>query len=98
VVAALMDAPDAKHWGYDTGKKSGVRPGAMYPILGRLLDAGWLADGWEPSAAGKHRPARRYYTVTDLGRTHLRALLDEASRDSRFAALDLNHDDKMTKG
>lgn len=98
VAAALMADPDGKHWGYDTSKKSRVRSGALYPIFDRMLTEGWLADGWEQSATGKGRPARRYYTVTESGRTHLRALLDAASRDPRFAALDLNHDGKLTKG
>lgn len=98
VAAALMNDPDNKHWGYNTSKRTGVRPGVMYPILDRMLTAGWLADGWEESAAGKSRPPRRYYTVTELGRVQLRALLNDARRDTRFAAVDLNHDDKVTKG
>lgn len=98
VAAALMADPGGKHWGYNTSKKAGVRPGVLYPIFDRMLAEGWLTDGWEESAAGKGRPARRYYTVTESGRTHLRALLDVASRDARFASLDLNHDGKMTKG
>ena len=98
VAAALMRDPDKKHWGYDTSKASGVRPGAMYPILSRMLDSGWLRDGWEESAAGKKRPPRRYYEITESGREHLRALLDGARGDARFAALDLDHDGTSTKG
>lgn len=89
VAAALMNDPNGRHWGYNTYKRTGVRPGVMYPILDRMLTAGWLADGWEASAAGKNRPPRRYYTVTETGRTQLRTLLDEAKQDARFAALDL---------
>lgn len=98
VVAALMDDPSGKHWGYDTSKKTGVRPGVLYPILSRLLDAGWLTDGWEPTSKVKGRPARRYYTVTKVGRDQLQAILNEASRDPRFSALDLKTDEKVTKG
>lgn len=87
VAKALMDAPDAKHWGYDTSKKAGVRSGVMYPILSRLMDAGWLSDGWEDTAAVSGRPPRRYYEITESGRVALRALLAEASKDARFATL-----------
>lgn len=89
VAATLMAEPDEKHWGYNTSKKSGVRPAVLYPIFDRMLAAGWLADGWEEFIGGKNRPPRRYYTVTESGRTQLRSLLDDASRDKRFAALDL---------
>jgi PadR family transcriptional regulator PadR len=39
-----------------------------------MLEEGWLTDGWEDRADidGK-RPARRYYELTDLGRSELAA-------------------------
>jgi PadR family transcriptional regulator PadR len=63
---ALLADPDARHYGYELWKATGVRSGTLYPILHRMLNAGWLADGWEEQR-GK-RPPRRYYTVTELGR------------------------------
>jgi|SRR5262245_22300992 len=98
VAAALMDNPSERHWGNDVAKKSGVRPGALYPVLARMHAAGWLADEWEESAAGKNRPPRRYYEITEQGRVALATLLAEARREKRFASLDLNHDDKVTEG
>jgi PadR family transcriptional regulator PadR len=98
VAATLMADPDEKHWGYNTSKKAGVRPAVLYPIFDRMLTDGWLSDGWEESAAGKKRPPRRYYEITEQGRAALAALLLQASRDPRFARLDLNHDEKLTKG
>lgn len=98
VAASLMSEPTGRHWGYDTCKKAGVRSGAMYPILSRMLAEGWLIDGWEDPAAVGGRPPRRYYELTGIGRVRLRALLDEASRDARFASLDLKTDDKLTEG
>ena len=52
----------------------------MYGILQRMLDEGWLTDGWEEQAqAGKaKRPPRRYYELTDPGRIELGALIAEA--------------------
>jgi len=89
VALALMDEASTRHWGYELSKRSGVRSGVMYPILQRMLDAGWLADGWEDQVqAGKaKRPLRRYYEMTDAGRIAIGALIAEARRDSRFGPL-----------
>lgn len=89
VAAVLLEDPRNRHWGYETAKKSGVKPNVMYGIFNRMLGEGWLTDGWEESAAGKKRPARRYYEITDLGFARLGALLAEASTDRRFANLNL---------
>jgi PadR family transcriptional regulator PadR len=85
VAVALMDEPMGRHWGYELFKRSGVRSGALYPMLTRLLDEGWLTDGWEDQAAirGK-RPPRRYYELTDKGRRELGAVIQKASREPRF--------------
>ena len=72
VAAALMADPDGRHWGYQLWRQSGVRSGVMYPVLYRMLDQGWLSDGWEDQPGG--RPARRYYEITDTGRAALAAL------------------------
>jgi PadR family transcriptional regulator, regulatory protein PadR len=91
VAVALMEDPKGKHWGYDTARKAGVRSGVLYPILSRMLDEGWLTDGWENAglAAAEGRPPRRYYEITSLGLARLGAVLAEASRDRRFASLNL---------
>lgn len=89
VALALMADRDDRHWGYELSKRSGVRSGVMYPILRRMLDEGWLIDGWEDQAQiGKaRRPPRRYYELTDKGRIALGSLVAEARRDSRFRPL-----------
>ena len=90
VAMALMADASARHWGYELSKQSGVRSGAMYPILNRMLAEGWLSDGWETSGAGK-RPPRRYYKLTDSGKIELGALMAEARRDARFRPLFAPH-------
>jgi PadR family transcriptional regulator PadR len=86
VATALMDDPSGKHWGYDLSKKAALRSGALYPILHRMLDAGWLTDGWQPDPERK-RPARRYYELTDEGIARLGGMLAMARQDRRFTAV-----------
>ena len=89
VAVALMADADGRHWGYELSKRSGVRSGVMYPVLQRMLDKGWLADGWEhrDQIGTTKRPPRRYYELTDAGKVDLGTLIAEARQDSRFAPL-----------
>src|SRR6266571_3017038 len=89
VALALMDDACGRHWGYELSKRSGVRSPVMYGILQRMLDEGWLADGWEEQAqTGRaKRPPRRYYELTDEGKLALGALIAEARYDARFSTL-----------
>ena len=45
-----------------------VVEGTLYPLLTRLKNAGLLAYRWEESTQG---PPRKYYELTDSGRTFL---------------------------
>lgn len=88
VATALLDDPTDCHWGYELSKSAGVRSGVLYPMLTRMLDEGWVEDGWEdPTTIREKRPRRRYYELTDEGRLALGAVLQEARRDARFTGL-----------
>jgi PadR family transcriptional regulator PadR len=88
VAMALLDDPRGRHWGYELSKQTGVRSGVLYPMLTRMLNEGWVEDGWEdPTTIREKRPPRRYYELTDKGRLALSAVLQEASRDMRFTGL-----------
>lgn len=89
LAAALMAAPEDRHWGYQLSKASGVRSGAMYPRLTSMLEAGWLSDGWETQGEAGGRPPRRYYQLTDRGKVELGAILVRAQQDQRFRGLNL---------
>jgi PadR family transcriptional regulator len=88
VMLALVESPQDRHWGYDLSKRAGVRSGVLYPILRRMLEQGWLSDGWEdPSETGGSRPPRRYYVLTEEGLSQAGLLLTRARSDARFKAL-----------
>jgi DNA-binding PadR family transcriptional regulator len=38
----VLKQPESKHYVYELSRASGVRSGVMYPILRRLLEAGWV--------------------------------------------------------
>jgi PadR family transcriptional regulator PadR len=85
VAMVLLDDRDGRHWGYELSKRSGVRSGVLYPMLTRMLDEGWVQDGWEdPTTIRDKRPPRRYYELTDKGRKELGEVLDKARCDTRF--------------
>jgi PadR family transcriptional regulator PadR len=84
----MADA-SGRHWGYELSKQSGVRSGVIYPTLKRMLDEGWLIDGWEdqPQVGRAKRPPRRYYELTDKGKAKLGAVIADARHDARFMPL-----------
>lgn len=87
VAAALMERPADQHWGYDLSKRAEVRSGVLYPILRRMLEEGWLVDGWEDATEQRAgRPPRRYYEITQRGAEELGALLSLAAADARFTS------------
>src|SRR5438132_3236891 len=51
--------------------------GTIYPLLGRLRRDGLVESTWRESRAG---PPRRYYRLTEAGRTALAAFVAEWSR------------------
>jgi PadR family transcriptional regulator, regulatory protein PadR len=57
-----------------------VQEGALYPALHRLERKGLLEEEWGVSETGREA---KYYALTSLGRTHLRA---EAKRWTRFSS------------
>ncbi len=47
--------------------------GSLYPLLARMRDAGTVTTRWDAPETGR---ARRYYAITDQGRTQLRTFAD----------------------
>jgi PadR family transcriptional regulator, regulatory protein PadR len=91
---AVVEAAGEPVYGYQIAKSlerfgEGVLSGkqsALYPVLRNLGAAGLLDSHVEPSVSG---PPRRYYRITEAGRSTLRtwAAAWEATRDSVDAVL-----------
>jgi PadR family transcriptional regulator PadR len=79
VLGAMVSADIASEWyGLELSKRSGLKPGTIYPILKRLLDAKWVERRWEdidPAVVG--RPKRRLYRLTGVGAPAARQAVDE---------------------
>lgn len=78
VANALLQNPHGRQWGYSTSRSAGVRSSVMYGMLDRMLEDGWITDGWEDPSEAAGRPPRRYYELTDLGREQLAAVVGAA--------------------
>ena len=59
-------------WGLRICETTGLGTGSVYPALDRLLKSGWINDCWETPSPG-NRPRRRFYRMTDEGRSRCRA-------------------------
>lgn len=79
VLKALLANESGEMCGLDIARMTGMYTGTVYAILVRLQTVGWLRSRWEqidPVVEG--RPARRYYAVTDSGRTAAAEALAQA--------------------
>lgn len=78
VLSAMTADLDAEWYGLELSKSSGLKPGTIYPIMARLLKAGWVERRWEeidPTAEG--RPKRRLYRLTRVGAPAARLAIKE---------------------
>jgi len=75
--------PDNPAWGLRLCQVTGHGTGTIYPVLDRLLKAGWIKDYWEDPPPAD-RPRRRFYEITSTGREQYTVAL--RARDERRAA------------
>lgn len=84
VLRVLADGPT---YGYAIGARladaglGAPKGGTLYPLLSRFEAAGLVRVEWR---AGESGPGRKYYELTDDGRTHLAT---QAERWTRFTHL-----------
>lgn len=78
VLSTMLSDADADWYGLELSKRSGLKPGTIYPILDRLLKAAWLERRWEDiDPATEGRPRRRLYRLTYVGAPAARQALGE---------------------
>jgi DNA-binding PadR family transcriptional regulator len=89
VLKIFLEAPEQPRYGLELMRQTRQPSGTMYPLLSKLLNAGWLTASKEdidPRVAG--RPARRTYRITGDGaavaRIQLAALSDQFRPPARF--------------
>ncbi|PRZ15126.1 PadR family transcriptional regulator [Nesterenkonia sandarakina] len=86
VAVELITSQEKEHWVADLRSELRMRSGALYPILWDMLNAGYLEDGWveTPPRAPKGR-FRRYYVLTDQGKSELGAAVRAHRTQARLA-------------
>ncbi len=83
IAAALLayDARGERVWGWPLHRVARVRAASMYRVLDRMLEEGWVTDGWESVPTRNGYPPRRYYTLTVFGRDMCRAAINTPDRE-----------------
>lgn len=71
-----------------TGGRISMGPGTLYGTLQRLSDHGWIARTDDVDPDGPHADRRRYYELTNQGRS---VLMGEARRLARAVELAREH-------
>lgn len=70
IAAVFLAHPEERHYGYPLTKQARVSSGALYPVLTRMEQNGFIASGSDkPTRPGI--PSRRWYRLTALGRAAL---------------------------
>jgi DNA-binding PadR family transcriptional regulator len=79
VLMVFLEDPTVERYGLEVGQAAGLRGGSLYPVFGRLEDAGLVTSRWEetdPAEAG--RPRRRLYKLNPAGIAYARQAVAEA--------------------
>lgn len=79
VLFAFLDRPGELLIGSQVMKITVSPSGSVYPLLGRLVECGWLSAGWEEMDPLKDRQPRRQYQLTKGGREKALELLRSIS-------------------
>jgi PadR family transcriptional regulator, regulatory protein PadR len=78
VLRALLDDPSGEYYGLELIAATGVKAGALYPILARLEADGAVVARWEEiDQSIEMRRRRRYYRLTPSGESIARSALTE---------------------
>lgn len=88
VLRWILDNPQSMHSGSELTKELHITSGALYPLLRRFEEAGWMRSVWENiNAHEAGRPKKRLYELTFYGtaqaRLHLKLLQDTYSEQDK---------------
>ena len=77
-VRVLQTVDRGGRYGFDIIEQTGLPSGTVYPTLGRMEKRGFLRAIWEDRrvADAEGRPRRRYYELSEAGRTALSESLE----------------------
>lgn len=68
VLREFLSDPSQPRYGYELMGLTKFPSGKLYPVLARLVDAGWLIrDREDVDASAAGRPARYLYRLTEQG-------------------------------
>lgn len=78
-LAVLKAIASGYRHGFDIIDVTGLPGGTVYPMLGKLEDAGYVNSTWEDPrvAQAEKRPPRRYYELRDAGERQLKQMLQQ---------------------
>jgi PadR family transcriptional regulator PadR len=81
VFQALLDGAASPQYGLALIKTTGIKAGAIYPILSRFEHEGWIEGSWETiDESTEGRRKRRYYRLTGIGEQAARDALGNARK------------------
>jgi len=68
VLTEFLNTPQREQYGFGLMRTTGVKAGSLYPILDRLVAAGWLhVEDESIDVVAERRPKRKLYRLTALG-------------------------------
>jgi DNA-binding PadR family transcriptional regulator len=82
ILSVFLADPSQEQYGFGLMRSTGVKSGALYPILDSLERLGWVeAYDENIDERAERRPRRRLYRLTDLGETEATGALVEFHSD-----------------
>jgi DNA-binding PadR family transcriptional regulator len=82
ILSAFLAEPSQEQYGFGLMRSTGVKSGALYPILDSLERHGWVTAYDENiDERAEKRPRRRLYRLTDFGEAEATKAVVEFHRD-----------------
>lgn len=76
VANELLKEPKKPTYAYQLHQRTGIQLSNIYPMINRLLEAGWIKQKGKPIPGLAGRPPRKMYELTPLGKTELAKIVE----------------------